>query len=383
MKLKFGSLAALALFASAAHAQSSVTLYGVVDSGVLYQSTSAANFSGTAKNLGSVWQLKDGGIYSSIWGLKGTEDIGGGYKINFKLQGSFTSNNGKTGLSDTPGVTAVFNQITTIGGSGWFGSIDAGRQIIPMIYAMSDTDVRGAQYFGSILTAWLGLNQAAGWPGTSTNAPIGALYDSNAIVYNSPKFYGASLALEYAPGGVPGQFQGGTRESAVLKYSNYGLNLAGVYYSGHDTNPFAGNYPTTPAAPATGRNNNNFYYVGAMYTISGFSISGSFSSSNASSLFTKATYNFEMISAGLGYQFSPVFKVTSGYYYLKDRNNSANHSSEVAVGAEYNVSKATKAYAQVGYVSNKGTMNQTIIYGAPVAPGQSTTAAMVGIRHAF
>lgn len=383
MKLKFGSLAALALFASAAQAQSSVTLYGVVDSGVLYQSTSAANFSGTAKNLGSTWQLKDGGIFSSIWGLKGTEDIGGGYKINFKLQGSFSSNNGKPGLSDTPGVTALFNQFTTIGGSGWFGSIDAGRQIIPMIYAMADTDVRGAQYFGSILTAWLGLNQAAGWPGTSTNAPIGALYDSNAIVYNSPKFHGVSLALEYAPGGVPGQFQGGTRESAVLKYSNYGLNLAGVYYSGHDTNPYAGNYPTTPAAPATGRNNNNFYYVGAMYTISGFSISGSFSSSNAQSLFTKATYNFEMISAGLGYQFSPVFKVTSGYYYLKDRNNSANHSSEVAVGAEYNLSKATRAYAQVGYVSNKGTMNQTIVYGAPVAPGQSTTAAMVGIRHAF
>ncbi len=84
-----------------------------------------------------------------------------------------------------------------------------------MIYAMAETDVRGAQYFGSILTAWLGVNQAAGWPGTSTNAPIGALYDSNALVYNSPKFYGASLALEYAPGGVPGQFQGGTRESAV------------------------------------------------------------------------------------------------------------------------------------------------------------------------
>ncbi|HEY4801575.1 MAG TPA: porin [Paraburkholderia sp.] len=383
MKLKFGSLAALVLFASAAHAQSSVTLYGVVDSGILYQNTSAANFSGTAKNLGSVWQLKDGGIYSSIWGLRGTEDIGGGYKINFKLQGSFTTNNGKPGLSDTPGATALFNQFATIGGSGWFGSIDAGRQIVPMIYAMSDTDVRGAQYFGSILTAWLGLNQAAGWPGTSTNAPIGALYDSNAIVYNSPKFYGASLALEYAPGGTPGQFQGGTRESAVLKYSNYGLNLAGVYYNGHDTNPFPANYPTAPAAPATGRNNNNFYYVGAMYTISGFSISGSFSSSNAQSLLSKATYNFEMISAGLGYQFSPAFKVTSGYYYLKDRNNSANHSSEVAVGAEYNLSKATKTYAQVGYVSNKGTMNQTIIYGAPVAPGRSTTAAMVGIRHAF
>ncbi|SAL04485.1 porin [Caballeronia arationis] len=90
-----------------------------------------------------------------------------------------------------------------------------------------------------------------------------------------------------------------------------------------------------------------------------------------------------MASGGLGYQFSPRFKVTSGFYYLKDRNNSANHSSEVAVGAEYNVSQRTKAYAQVGYVNNDGTMNQTIVYGAPVAPGKSTTAAMAGIRHTF
>jgi predicted porin len=383
MKLKLSTLAALAIFASAAHAQSSVTLYGVLDSGLLYQSSSAANFSGTAKNLGHTWQLKDGGIYSSIWGLKGTEDIGGGYKINFKLQGSFTSNNGRTGLSDTPGTIAVFNQFATIGASGWFGSVDAGRQIIPMIYAMADTDVRGAQYFGSILTAWLGLNQAAGWPGTSTNAPIGALYDSNALVYNSPKFYGVSLALEFAPGGVPGQFQGGTRESAVLKYSNYGLNVAAVYYSGHDTNPFPANYPTAPAVPANGLNNNNLYYIGALYTISGFSISGSFSSSNSYNSVNHTSYNFEMASGGLGYQFNPSFKITSGYYYLKDRNHTGNHSSEIAVGAEYNLSKTTKTYAQVGYVDNKGTMNQTIIYGSPVAPGQSTTAAMIGLRHAF
>jgi predicted porin len=380
-KLKLSSIAALAMFATAAHAQSSVTLYGVLDSGLLYQSTSAASFQPHAANLGHVYQLKDGGIYASYWGLKGSEDIGGGYKINFKLQGSFNTTTGKFGLSDTPGTTAMFNQYATVGASGPFGSIDAGRQIIPMIYAMAETDVRGAQYFGSILTAWLGVNQAAGWPGTSTNAPIGALYDSNALVYNSPKFYGASLALEYAPGGVPGQFQGGTRESAVLKYSNYGLNLSAVYYNGHDTNPFPLTYPAAPAVPATGLANNRFYYLGAMYTISGFSISASYGIGKNPA--NTNTADFEMASGGLGYQFNSRFKVTSGYYYLKDRNHSANHSSEVAVGAEYNLSTRTKAYAQVGYVDNDGTMNQTIIYGTPVAPGKNTTAAMVGIRHTF
>ncbi|TDY16929.1 putative porin [Paraburkholderia sp. BL6665CI2N2] len=381
MKLKSSSAIVLAVFATAAHAQSSVTLYGVLDTGFLYQSTSAATFQPHAPNLGHTYQMKDGGIYASFWGLKGSEDLGGGYKINFKLQGVFNTTNGKFGLSDTPGTTAIFNQFATVGVSSPYGTFDAGRQIIPMIYAMAETDVRGAQYFGSILTAWLGINQAAGWPGTSTNAPIGALYDSNALVYNSPKFYGASVALEYAPGGVGGQFQGGTRESAVLKYSNYGLNLSAVYYNGHDTNPFPLTYPAAPAVPATGLANNRFYYFGAMYTISGFSFSASYAIGKNPA--HSNTADFEMASGGLGYQFSPRFKVTSGYYYLKDKNNSSNHSSEFAIGAEYNLSQRTKAYAQVGYVDNKGTMNQTIIYGAPVAPGVSTTAAMIGIRHTF
>jgi predicted porin len=380
MKLKWSGAAALAVFAGAAHAQSSVTLYGILDTGFLYQSANAANFQSKV-NLGHVYELKDGGIYSSIWGLKGSEDIGGGYKVNFKLQGTFNTTNGKLGLADTPGATALFNQYSTIGVSGPFGTVDAGRQIVPMIYAMAETDVRGAQYFGSILTAWLGLNQAAGWPGTSTNAPIGALYDSNALVYTSPKFYGASLALEYAPGGVAGQFQGGTRESAVLKYSNYGLNLSAVYYNGHDTNPYPLTYPTAPAAPSTGEDNNRFYYFGAMYTISGFSVSASYAIGRNPA--KSNSVDLEMVSGGLGYQFTPAFKITSGYYYLKDRNNSANQSSEFSLGAEYSLSVRTRAYAQVGYVNNKGTMNQTIIYGAPVAPGVSTTAAMIGIRHNF
>lgn len=382
MKARIAGAAALIGFSSAAvHAQSALTLYGVVDSGLLYQSTSAASFAPTAPNLGKVYRFKDGGIYSSGWGLKGAEDIGGGYQVNFKLQSAFDSGTGKSGLSDTPGVTAQFNQYATLGVSGPFGRLDAGRQIVPMVWAMYDTDVRGAQYFGSILTAWLGMNQAAGWPGTSTNGPIGALYDSNALVYESPKFHGASAALEYAPGGAAGHFQGGTRESAVLKYSNYGLNLAAVYYNGHDANPFPATYPATPAIPATGQDNNRFLYLGAQYTFHDFFVSGSYG--HGSNPANSSRADIDMYSAGLGYRFTPALKVTSGFYYLKDNNNSNNHSSEFALGAQYSISRRTMAYAQVGHVDNEGTMNQTIVYGQPAAPGESTTAAMVGLRHNF
>lgn len=377
MKLKWVTVAVVTVVAaigSPVYAQSSVTLYGIVDAGLLYQSTSAASFSPAAKDLGKIYRYKDGGVYASFWGMKGTEDIGGGYSVNFKLQGQFDTGTGKFLLSDTPGVTAQFNQFATIGVAGPFGSVNAGRQMVPMAYAMADTDVRSAQYFGSILTAWIGLNTAAGWPGTSTNGPIGALYDSNAIVYQSPVFGGVSAALEYAPGGVAGQFQGGTRESAVLKYSNYGLKLSAVYYNGHDTNP-------GPTTVPSGFDNNRFWYLGALYTIKGFSVSTSYS--NGKNPAHPNLVNLNLYSVGLGYRFAPDFKVTSGLYYLKDRNNSTNKSTEVSAGAEYSLSKTTLLYGQVGYVNNRGTMTQTITYGQPTAPGMGTTAVMMGVRHSF
>lgn len=379
MKLKLVVAASFAAVAGMAHAQSSVTLYGAIDSGLMYQSTS---FSGSLKepDAGSVFRYKDGGLYASFFGLKGSEDIGGGYTVNFKLQGAFDSSSGKLGLADAPGAAEIFNQQSTIGVSGAFGTLDAGRQYAPMIYAMYDTDVRGAQYFGSILTAVISMNLQAGWPGTSTNSPIGALYDDNALVYQSPKLYGASLALEYAPGGVAGQPQGGTRESAVLKYSNYGLNLAAVYYNGHDTNPYPAN-PAAAAAPATGLDNNRYYYLGAKYTFHGFSVSGS--CSNGKNPANSNHVDFDLWSVGLGYRLNPAFEITSGFYYLKDENNSANHSSEFVVGTDYSLSKRTLAYAQVGYVKNDGDMMQMIAYGQTTAPGMSTTAVNIGIRHSF
>lgn len=403
MKLRITGTAALLAFAGAAHAQSSVSLYGALDTGLLYQSTAAgltaAPFLPNTKlnkNAGHVFALKDGGVYASIWGLKGTEDIGGGYKVNFKLQGTFTSTNGKTGLADVPTSlgSSLFTQVSTVGLQGSFGKIDFGRQFAPMAYAMANTDVRNAQYFGSVLTAWLTMNTMSGWTGSSTNGQIGALYDDNAIVYNSPSIYGFSTALEYAPGGVAGQPQGGTRESAVLSYSNFGLNAAAVYYNGHDANPYylVGNPPAPQNAPATGLNNNRFVYFGAKYTWRGLSVSGSWSNGrnpaneNAGSP-SSAPYtvsgDFDMLTGGIGYRFSPVLEVTSGVYYVKDEKHNQNQSTEYALGADYNVSRATSVYAQVGYVSNRGQMNQEIEYASPVAPGKNTTAAMVGMRHTF
>ncbi len=388
MKLKIAGTAAVLAFAAASvHAQSSVTLYGVVDTGFLWQTTNVNTFVPNAAknpNLGSRVALSEGG---SMFGLLGSEDIGGGYRANFKLQGAFSVTNGRTGLPGAPGASQIFTQATTVGLQGPFGKIDFGRQYAPMAYALSDTDARTAQYFGSILTAWIAMSTVEGWPGTSTNLAVGALYDDNAIVYNSPSFHGASVALEYAPGGVTGHFQAGSRESVVLRYSNYGLRAAAIYYNGHDTNPYQ--YPNvTTAVPLTGVSNNRFVYLGAKYTWHQLSVSGSFSNGRNPSNETNgapgaATGDINMWTAGIGYLFTPAFNVTSGVYYMKDQKHNQNQSTLYAIGATYNLSKSTATYANLGYVSNRGGMNQELEYGSPVAPGRNTTGAMVGLRHMF
>lgn len=368
--------AAIACYAAPALAQSSVTLYGTIDSGLIYQSTSAASFSPKAPNLGRVFAMKDGGLNPSSWGMYGTEDLGGGYQVIFKLQGGFSSANGKLGPGDSVAPTStLFNEMAYVGLSGSFGTVKLGRQIAPMAVALINTDVRGPTYFGSALMAWVGMNTFAGWSGGSTNAPIGALFDSNAIVYKSPTVYGLTGSLEFAPGGVPGNFQAGTRESAVLQYDNYGLRLSALYYNAHDTNSI----PLT--APATGVANNRMIYFGALYDFGSLLVSASYS--NGRNPAKSNHVDVDMYSAALGYVFSPALTVTSGVYYLKDRNDSTNKSLMFAIGADYLFSKRTTLYAQFGHVNNRGAMTSMIAYAQPVAPNTATTAVNIGIRHRF
>ena len=138
--------------------QSSVTLYGTLDSGVLSMSNYSAGtgYLPTAAHNGSAVKAKDGGLGASNWGMRGTEDLGGGLRANFQLQGNLNSTNGGTGGANATGSTSFFNQLSVVGLSGGFGEVKLGRQFSPAAYAMQYTDARGLRYFGSALTALVG-----------------------------------------------------------------------------------------------------------------------------------------------------------------------------------------------------------------------------------
>src|SRR6202000_920733 len=104
------------LIAVAAHAQSSVTLYGLLDAGLAYKSNDAVG-------KGATWRASSNAMSGSRFGLRGTEDLGGGLKAIFTLEGGFDVNNGKLGQGGL-----MFGRQAYVGLWSQFGTVTLGRQ---------------------------------------------------------------------------------------------------------------------------------------------------------------------------------------------------------------------------------------------------------------
>ncbi len=392
MKLKLASIAVMSLFTCAASAQSSVTIYGMADSGILSisnNSNPAFGYLPNSTNGGAVTGVKDGGMGLSFWGIRGSEDIGGGMKANFNLRGNFSTQTGAGGGPNSSGGTSMFNQEANVGLSGDFGSIKAGRVIAPVFYAFAATDVRGGAYFGSSLTGLIGLNSATGaFAGSNSNAPIATIYNDNAIVYVSPKISGITASFEYAFGEVAGNASAGRQITGTLAYDDPHLKLDAIYYSGNDNGIVASLNPQ-------GHTTNRLMQIGAMYTFESLSVSAGYwkaknptfpgAGMNPAKFGGAATTgSLNMINFGIGYRISPLLNLTSGVYSIKDNNNSANKSVMYVVGTDYSLSKSTKLYLEAANVNNRGSnMNQSPVYAQPVTAGVTTHAWMAGINHRF
>lgn len=108
------ALAALGMFSLSAYAQNSVTLYGVIDEGINYNSNASGK---------RLYNLSSGVMQGSRWGLKGREDLGGGLSALFVLESGFDVNNGKMGQGGL-----LFGRQAYIGVGSRYGTVTLGRQ---------------------------------------------------------------------------------------------------------------------------------------------------------------------------------------------------------------------------------------------------------------
>ena len=174
MKKTLIAMGVLGAFSSLAFAASNVTLYGVIEEGVMVSK---------AKHKDTTVQMKSGFDQGPRWGIKGVEDLGNGYNVGFILEQGFSADTGAEGTAGK-----AFNRESFMYVNGGFGKLGVGRT-----GALSS----GAQS-NQILTGWaLGTGyMMSAWNSMTT----GTLRMDNAVAYNTPSFDGFSLHAMYSNG---------------------------------------------------------------------------------------------------------------------------------------------------------------------------------------
>ena len=393
MKKSLLALAVLGTFASVAQAQSSVTLYGVVDANVEYvnheQNVTATGVA-IPGSSGSRVAMQAGGLSSNRWGLRGVEDIGGGLKSLFVLESGFSMNDGKSQQGGR-----LFGRQAFVGLQGDWGKVTLGRQYTTIFDMMANFSPSG------YATQW---------------EPVVGLLGPNFREDNTIKYNGA-----FGPLTVEGHWSFGQRAGSNTANSAYGIGAN--YFAG----PFGlgvayDEVKVLTAAEALGLSGGNDYAsdkraaIAASYTVGPVKVMGGYRYGNTQTQSTGAVsallpHRDDLYWLGVNYQATTALGLTLSYYY--------DNIKEATIGtttvnprkpqqwnfiADYSLSKRTDVYLtaayarngslnwdSIGYVTNPATGAQTSVGYLPAAsqtyfitPDASNQVGVaVGLRHKF
>ena len=341
MKKTLVALAALATV-GAAFAQSSVTLYGRIDASIASQRTSVGGV--TTVDVGT--QIASGAHTGSRWGMKGTEDLGGGLKANFQIENGFAVDTG-AGLQGG----LMFGRQAWVGLSGGFGAVTVGRQydVIDNMYA--NYDPMGYSGYSSMGYAF---NVGCGTGGSGDC--VGR--QNNAVIYTTPAMSGFSGSVMWAPGeNRTPVFSSGSMYGLMASYGNGPFSVGGAWQS----NKAGG------GAPATTN-----WLLGGSYDLTAVKLFAQFEGSN------NKTANGKDNGYQLGLT-APVGAATliASYAHENEKIAGARVSTAKAwsLMGQYPLSKRTYVYAAY--------LRGTTVPTAALAPSVKQTNYGLGLVHNF
>ncbi|MFL9893693.1 porin [Paraburkholderia sp. RL17-383-BIF-A] len=376
--------AALMTAGVVAHAQSSVTLYGRLDAGIEYMTGVPQGVGANGQATGSTnrWRAESGDWGTSLWGLKGVEDIGGGNKVLFQLEGSF---NTMTGAG--PGGGGLFNRWATVGLSNdQYGTFTMGR----MLYISNG--VWDFDPFGQSNWSSASLVRGRNWPQSSNN-----------FAYQSPKIAGFDFYGQYALSNATSWNGNGTtpqgREAgAQVTYTNSLFQVRGIY--DEIRNPTNGTlYGPNPSAVNTANVGNGVFAASREYSalvnvfLGQFKIQAAYQavrSAGAQNVLPGQPTTLDHEWGGVTWQATPAAALIAAVYHVNG-NNGAGNATIYTVGGSYNLSKRTLLDLQVATTQNSKTANYGLnANNAGTAtstdnplPGHSQTGVYAGIQHSF
>lgn len=335
MKKTLIALAAVAA-TGAAFAQSSVTLFGIVD----------LNIRNVRQGGDNLTSMSQDGIASSRLGFRGVEDLGGGMSAGFWLE---------AGLNPDTGTPAgvQFQRRSTVSLMGGFGEVRLGRDYVPTFWNHTVYDPFGTNGVGSSLNTYTVLGSGSG---TNVRA-------NNMISYFTPNLGGFGAQLSYA-----------FKETTLANDANEYAGVRVTYAAGPLSVALATASEGSTVQTASHKRTN----FGASYDFGVAKLLGQYTQGK----FVGAKVNHYMLGVT-----APVGPGNLKASYTRSDYNAAagdQDANQIAVGYDYNLSKRTALYGTFSRISNKnGGTKGLAPFAAAVTPGGTSTGFEVGVRHAF
>jgi predicted porin len=384
MKKKMIALTVTAAVALPVHAQSSITLYGVLDEGINYTNNAGDK---------SAYQLESGYAQGSRWGLKGSEDLGSGLKAIFDLENGFDVNSGALGEGGRMFGRQAFVGLTAAN----YGTVTLGRQYDSVVDYLAQSTANGS---------WGGYLLSHPYDNDNTDNSFRV---NNTVKYTSPDFSGLQFGGTYSFSNDT-NFANNRQYSLGGQYTNGGLLVTGAYLQA--------NGPGLTANGAIATDDANFiserlriFGGGINYTFGAATLGFAYTNTNVgepsatdTSVYvgtitppnggTMTALKFQNFEINGKYQFTPAFFVGVQYVYTAATMDATSGNENpkyhtFGLMADYNLSKRTDFYFQAAYQKVAGDKTDTVLDDAyiPGSAGVSSNsnqfAVRAAIRHKF
>lgn len=366
---------AMASISAPSYAQSSVTLYGVLDAGITWVNNTGGSH---------VVKFDDGVSYGNRWGIKGTEDLGGGMSAVFVLESGFHLGNGQLGFGG-----AEFGRQAYVGIQNAWGTFSLGNQL----------DMTGEMVALYNVSAW-----ASGYAihqGDFDRFNIDRL--PNSLKFMSSDFSGFKFGGMYSFGNVAGSVHQKSAWSVGAHYEHGPFSMGAAYtqlnnpygiyafdpYAMLGTRTFLGQ-PTVTVNAATGAitdlysstsfpvDRQGTFGIGGSYAIGNVTLMGNYSYTQIKGFGT--TSHMQVAEGGVDWQVTPAFSAIGGYQYTSFEGH---HWNQLSAGLHYLLSKRTDVYISGDWLKASSGVNAVVGYS--FTPSTTTTQAdvRIGMRHSF
>ncbi|MEA3087718.1 MAG: ral bacterial porin, family [Paraburkholderia sp.] len=382
------------IFSTAAHAQSSVTLYGLIDAGLTYTSNQkeAGSTAGHSK-----FGMTDASINPDRFGLRGSEDLGGGLKAIFTLENGFTLTNGALGQHGLLFGRQAFAGLS----SDQFGTVTLGRQYDSMVDYLAPLAGAGASKGGVFF----------GHPYDNDNLQ-NTMRINNAVKYASPNYNGWRFGSLYGFSNAASGFSNNRAYSFGTSYDKGPFRFAASYLqlnNGGTASNLAGATDSivNPAGQVTGSDSTfsagqqrtfgaGFDYVlgpatvGFVFTETKLEDAAGINNTSSSPIsLGNSSLRFDNYEVNAIYNVTPAFKVTGSYTFTDGSSSLSGAASpkwnQVNLLLDYSLSRRTDVYVegQFQHVSGGGTVFTADINGLSPSATSSQVAVTAGLRTRF